>query len=114
MSSHSISIVDLSSVQGGMNAGAPENEEVMQAMSAFSYDGELIALPEPVVLAEGTDIWLGKLEQQIGAAIHLGISAASSMAINTNNFEEVAVHVSIERGVKKVLKSCFDLKIHNF
>ena len=53
VSSHSISVVDLSSVQGGANMGAPDSQEVMQAMSAFSYDGELISLPEPVVLAEG-------------------------------------------------------------
>ena len=54
VSSHSISVVDLSSVHGGGNTGGPDTQEVMQAMSAFSYDGELIPLPQPVVLAEGS------------------------------------------------------------
>ncbi|XP_063714091.1 dynein axonemal heavy chain 5-like isoform X5 [Symsagittifera roscoffensis] len=99
VSTFSVSGVDLSSVHGGTIGGAPESQEVMAAVAAFSYDGEIVALPHSVELAEGTDVWLGKLEHEVGAGIHGGIEAASEIALQTNSFEEVAVHFPTQVGL---------------
>ncbi len=87
-----MSAIDIGSLQGG-GLGGPEAQEVMAAVAACSTDGEIVSLRKPVELAEGTDVWLKRLESEVGAGIHSGIEAASKIALDTNNLEELAINV---------------------
>ncbi|XP_075255403.1 dynein axonemal heavy chain 5-like isoform X4 [Convolutriloba macropyga] len=102
VSTFSVSGVDLSSVHGGGTVAGGEGvepQEVMAAVAAFSFDGEVIPLANAVELTEGTDVWLGKLEHEVGSGLHTGIEAASQIALQSNSFEEIAVNFPTQVGL---------------